>query len=992
MHLLKRSAAGAAVMICCALTMGDVTLWTTGSDLETTIGEKLTGQLRDRDIELRTVAVRDLAATGAVESGRGHTWVLTETSRFPAEAFATVQRHLAAGGELLILGDSPFEQLTFPDNGQWLTQQEYLQEVTNSTILYPTLKVEDCALTTDFGEGKNLLTSHTVFLPHLTSVEKSALRMQIPELHFWCTFRIPAPKIMPTGDLTAFWAKGTTSTKKLAIEWAEHDGSRWIATVDLAPEWRYYVLVPEDFKFWVDNTSRGRGGSGDKVNLKNVSGIAVGLAQSHTRLSEGPHEFWVSELGIAEREGELKDLLVQGEIDGLYPENKTYPMRPESLKIRAGYTNPFKSLPIPDNAWSAYWRPMGSGIDKNRRHRFIPVVTANNADGTRAGTVASMTISMDSKTSGAITGSIGIPNPEILMSDPWMDVAAQMIEKMQSRLMFAEAGAAEFCYDVRGLEEQTLNPGFSTISQPLDVGYSLLARGSARMGAGVDISTTLSDALDRPVSVAGGSLASLPSRHRSTVGYTSSTQALTDLGAFKYEAGIYIDGRLTDYISQEIRFDKPREQDRLFVTARDHKFWKGDAPWRAFGLNYMPSSGLALSNGAEFEYWIEDPSYDPDIVQSDLERIKGLGYNMVSVFAYSRNNFQLNLLDLLHRCRELDLMVNLSLRPNVNPWPASKAVTDRLIKEIRAWDRDEIMGYDVAWEPWWGNGSRRMEYGDAWVKWVGDEHGTQDAAARAWNFNPGNLAAFPSDQEMETDGPWREAVKDYRRFAHDALSAAYLETRENILAVDPNHLISFRQSEGGNPLVTSSSFPVELAPIAEAVDFFSPEGYGIGDAPEKAKTFWFTTAYAQGLSPGKPVVLAEYGASVWSGSAFEPDALLYQRQAQAYENIFQTAEASRAAGTVQWWYPGGYRTGEDSDYGLMNPDGTDRPGTKVVRRWAERMKQYPPDIVWRDEITGDADGVRGYVGLYENLKTEFFDKATTGSFPIVKRAGRQPRK
>lgn len=938
--------------------------------METTIAEKL----RDRaiDVELRPIAT--LSSSSTLPLGRSHTWLLTETEIFPAVALERVQKHLAQGGELLVMGKVPFEQLTYLHHGNWLTQQGYLREVTTATALFPEVTTDYCAMSLDHNTSSAELTVVRGDFPPAGGSAGQALHMNVPFFASWCTFRTPAPGIMPQGDLTAFWAKGTTDTRKLAIEWQEHDASRWIATVDLTPGWKYYVLKPEDFNFWNDNTSRGRGGSGDHVNLQNVSELAIGLAQTHTKLNEGPHNFWVADIGVAVSDGKLKNLLVQSEIEGLYPANKVYPMEPAAVSVSPAYTTPSAQLEVPVRAWSPYWRPMGSGIDKARRHRFIPVVTATNSQGSRAGTVASMMLHFDGKTSGAITGSIGIPDSGTLTSDGWMDIAAQMIERMQHRLLFTEAGATEYCYDVRDLTEI-----------PVVFGYSVLMRKTAEADSRGDVQTTLS--------VAGGDVISSASsavenrvRHSHDAGADAAAESLITSQTLVYEANLLRDGEVVDYISQEIRFEHPPSGSGQFVTARDNRFWIGDIPWRVFGINYMPSSGLALSNGQEFEYWLEDPAYDPDIVQADLERVKEAGFNMVSVFAYSRDNDRLNLLHLLQRCCELDLMVNLSLRPNLNPWPAKKNVTDRLINEIRAWERDEIMAYDVAWEPWWGNASRRMKYKDAWISWVEATYGSAAEAAKVWGFTPEDLASFPSDKEINVDGPWRQAVHDYRRFAHGAINAAYKETYDNIRAIDPNHLVSFRQSEGGNPLVSPASFPVELFAICDAVDFFSPEGYGIGDAPEKAKTFWFTSAYAQGLAPGKPVLLAEYGASVWSGSAFDTDVLLYQRQAQVYENIYNAAEAARAAGTVLWWFPGGYRKYEESDYGLLNSDGTDRPGTIVVREWADKLKRYPPDIEWQGELIGDAAGVRGYVGMYEQLKDEFFDMATTGSLPVVKRA------
>ena len=34
---------------------------------------------------------------------------------------------------------------------------------------------------------------------------------------------------------------------------------------------------------------------------------------------------------------------------------------------------------------------------------------------------------------------------------------------------------------------------------------------------------------------------------------------------------------------------------------------------------------------------------------------------------------------------------------------------------------------------------------------------------------------------------------------------------------------------------------------------------------------------------------------------------------------------SGADGVFFWWYPGGFRLGENSDFGIINPDGTTDP-------------------------------------------------------------------
>ena len=50
---------------------------------------------------------------------------------------------------------------------------------------------------------------------------------------------------------------------------------------------------------------------------------------------------------------------------------------------------------------------------------------------------------------------------------------------------------------------------------------------------------------------------------------------------------------------------------------------------------------------------------------------------------------------------------------------------------------------------------------------------------------------------------------------------------------------------------------------------------------------------------------------------------------------------SGADGVFFWWYPGGFRLGENSDFGIINPDGTDRPVTKVIRTEGPRFLARP---------------------------------------------------
>jgi hypothetical protein len=378
--------------------------------------------------------------------------------------------------------------------------------------------------------------------------------------------------------------------------------------------------------------------------------------------------------------------------------------------------------------------------------------------------------------------------------------------------------------------------------------------------------------------------------------------------------------------------------------------------------------------------------------------------------------------DLLRRARKHGLLVNLSLRPNIAPLPSSRDVLETLITRLHLADKDEIMAYDVAWEPWWHLQEKREKFGKEWHKWLLSKYGSVGDACEKWGFQPENLYSFPENEQLRKDGPWLAAVNDYRAFVDDFLGNAYSEARETIRAIDPNHLVSFRQSEGANPLVDPAWYPIELCCVCDAVDFYSPEAYGIMDDPEKGRTMVFAASYGEGLSPGKPMIWAEYGFSVWDGSAFGPkkarlraensieekplnysellrleDRLLgwfpgeqqqrlLDKQAAVYANILWHADLSRAAGTVAWWFPGGYRYNENSDYGLVSADNSIRPAERIIMRYARRMKQgrMPSRVKWTPEIrVRREDSVRGYVGIYERIHEEFFSKITDKTIPLV---------
>lgn len=69
-----------------------------------------------------------------------------------------------------------------------------------------------------------------------------------------------------------------------------------------------------------------------------------------------------------------------------------------------------------------------------------------------------------------------------------------------------------------------------------------------------------------------------------------------------------------------------------------------------------------------------------------------------------------------------------------------------------------------------------------------------------------------------------------------------------------------------------------------------------------------------------------------------PDEAAIARQAEYHEIFYRTVLAAGAHGTAPWWWPGGYRVDERSDFGICNPDGTPRPAALHAAAYAPRLK------------------------------------------------------
>jgi hypothetical protein len=231
-------------------------------------------------------------------------------------------------------------------------------------------------------------------------------------------------------------------------------------------------------------------------------------------------------------------------------------------------------------------------------------------------------------------------------------------------------------------------------------------------------------------------------------------------------------------------------------------------------------------------------------------------------------------------------------------------------------------------------------------------------------------------------------VADYRRFIDEIVDEYYSRARQLVRSVDPHHLVSFRMTVAGDPTFNQAhNMPYDFRSLIRGVDLFEPEGYGrIGDW-SRVRPGMFTVAYARAIDPSKPVMWAEYGVSSWDMNLMQTSPSGLEFEGRFYEDFLRMVLQSGANGAVCWWYPGGFRTNEKSDFGIINPDGTDRPATVVLRKYAEqvtRPREIPKPKVW---IEFDPDDPAGIEGIYKKASSKFWQAVDSGKVPGLRPSG-----
>jgi hypothetical protein len=923
-----------------------------GADAD--IGNQILASCTERGLSAKAISPSELDEDRLSTPSHDSLLILTDCGTLPLDAAKPLDHYLATGGRMIALGGTLFRHPIAKVEGKWLTREgceSRWAEIPLGHLVADFSSVDLEKWSRSCNESGHASRAEITQDPE----RGSCLHSIIKSLNGWDTFCAPPLDTpIPEGHkYTCFWAKGGPNTDRLLFEWEEQDGSRWMATVTLTQQWKRYVLSESDFHFWESLPAR----ASTHLQLSHAKKFNTGLALTHSPGLSGDHEFWISEVGTCQANA-LPDLdwnVAFKHRDLLYPIYHAYPCSDVGqieLSSKQALVDDLTGFTLPAQVEAFHPRPQSTTIRRERNHRWVPLLDARSPGGDFRGTVAALRFTSDL---AQMWAACAITDPRFYHQRPVQVFVAALAERMLTPCFLWEGGASKYTHFPDHF---------------VSVGAQAIADESARTGLAVRM-----EVIEEPSKKVVWSDEGEPA-------YEPDYELLLDDVEFAKGTDYWVtvsllrDGIVIDRLVHPLHIWEP-DQHLGLVTIRKGDFILNGKPWFPYGVNYMPASGIAREEGEPFEYWLGPRGYDPEIVDRDLSRIEGMGLNMVSVFLYYGSLPAWNLPDLIRLCEKHHLRVNLSLRPGT-PLDFEWDQVKEMIETNRLATNRTLFAYDLAWEPHFGGFEERSRYTKQWNEWITKKHGDLDSAFKAWNhhreLDQAGLLPVPQSKEWYESGPWDAVALDYGLFLNDLLAEHYGHARDLVRSIDPNHAVSFRMQESGDPTYRGPDWiPYDFKGVAKAVDIMEPEGYGRLGGWEQVRPGRFTVDYARAVAPDLPVMWAEMGQSAWDmASMGTPDRSL-ERVATFYRDFHRMLLDSHSNGVVFWWYPGGFRVGERSDYGILNPDGTDRPVTHVIREMGPLVRNQGPRPEPDTWITLDPTArPGGLAGMYKQVKEDYW--------------------
>ncbi len=936
----------------------------------TSVGDKIVNVLENSFYDVKRISVNEFIPNMGILNDMDLLVVVPGFSLPPITTSAIIE-FIKQGGDLAVLGIPLWNNDSMWDGSRCLKPMQFVQEnysaLASNIFPFSEEGLKDWQRESNYQQSP-VIIEYKLLNDLVPNLSLPGFHAFIIDMRGWDIFSTPSmEKPFPDNHpCTVFFARGSRTTDYLTIEWRERDGSRWIASVPLSTDWRFYVLTPDKFKLW-ESPSR----AGTVFNPQNAVKACIGLTMSHSPISGGKHEFWFAGLGTSPMTEKHQIFLQTMELPKLElfcPDYKFYTSKDVcsiSMDTELALNLNKDTMPVPERFALIHPRPRGGGFNKGRSWRWVPLMHAWGKRKDYRGTLSAMMIYNDGPYKGSVQTCFAVQEFEWYLNGEFVRYFSEWVKRLREKVFFVDGGCAYY----------TVFP-----EQELPMGATVFTTGETNISSAT-VQLSLRDRYDKVL-------------WKNCIPIQLGTQQIYQVSenipypkisgdTVQVECSLIVNGEKKDYVMHELNRWKPRTK-KEFVTIKEGDFIYRGKRWCPHGVNYMPSSGIGTEWWRYFEYWMSAEAYDPWVIQRDLERIVKMGMNSISVFQYHDVMKDQNLLDLLYRADRLNLKVNLSLRPGT-PFDFEWEKIREMIEYYRLAEHDEVFAYDLAWEPMFPGHEGRKRWDKDWLIWVVERYGCVENAEKDWNCpipkdDNGNITN-PGDEMLVKDGEWRVMVCAYRRFLDTLLYEYYNRARRLVRSVDPNHAVSFRMTEGSNPTNNwANPLPYDWYYLSQSVDILEPEAYGRIGNWEMIKPGGFQVKYGAFCNPNLPLFWAEMGYNIYRKNPEQVQQAL-KFQADYFSDFYRLLLQSGSDGIYFWWYPGGYRVNEKSDFGIINPDGTYRPVTEVIKKHSrvfnkQRKKTYDCKVkIDRDKTS------MGVFGIYKDVKETFWQLIDEGKDP-----------
>ena len=904
--------------------------------------------------------------------------VVTQCQQVPVQAGNVLAQFASEGGHLIFLGGPMSSESLLKVGERWLDEAgraALYQSVVPSFRPFVIDSRYDCRNWKRTAPGNSKASTFRVVNE---GPEKSyCMRMDIPDLDGWDVRH--SPRISPLfgkGDnLLTFLAKGCERTTQLAVEIKEEDGSRWIATALLTSEWQRVGLRVSDFKYWRDSSAKNRGSEGDQLNPHSAAHISFGLSSSHTpAVPSGRHTIWIADVGSAHDPlpaAEQFSADSSAYIETITPSYKVFKMDGEiSVELTGGaFVKPASQGTMnirPRSVVCAIDRPLGEGFGRNSPWRFLPLARASRRDGKTFGVCEWLLLNKHPLHSGQVVVGFGYADPKLWSSPDVIERIVQVAARVSDGSFLEEGGTEQFAYwpgeTVRGgAHIRVFGQRTNVVTVECEIRREDQVLWEKRLSQKVD-------------------------KGESEVNFT--WQPPAEAAEYTVELRLIGASGVADVIRHSFAvLDAAPAPKDSFITARDGDFWLNGEKWYPVGINFWPLYVSGMQKKDYWAGWLRDAYYAPALVERDMKHMADMGINMLSIQTPPLEEHR-NLLHFLHLCKKYGMHANLYMG-QASPLAFREDALKEYLDTARIPGNATVFAYDTIWEPGnhvFKNDSARSKWDARWREWIVEQYGSIANAEKNWSCKArrdgqGRVIS-PPDKHFREDGDWRIMMAAYRRFMDNLTSRKWNSASRKLRTLDPNHLISFRQ---GNTL----PYDFALSGPVKHIDFICPEGYAIRNTDEGEDAIGFITRYVDFTTGGKPIIWSEFGKSVWDRVNMKWKDSAIREQGEYSERFYRTALAAGANGTAPWWWPGGYRVGERSDFGVVEPDYTERPAAQLIRKYAPLLKQSrekPNPDIW---MTYDRDAHSGgycRAAFYEGAAA-YRDAVSKGGMLGIRTAG-----